>query len=65
MGNQRSGDTKSGYVYMVVWGEQVIPMMKMPQIGTVAIFEQKTGVFVTGSIQWSMEHNQFVFTGDK
>lgn len=65
MGNQRTGDTKGGYVYMVVWGEQVIPMMKLPQIGTKALFCNATNRFVEGAIVWSMDGNRFVFLANR
>lgn len=62
MGNQRSDSTKGGYVYMVVWGEQVIPMMRIPTIGKMAFFNNSTGMFVEGRVEWSITGNTFMFT---
>lgn len=59
MGNQGKGTT-TGVVYVIVRGKQIIPMVKIPTIGIVSIFDNETNQFVSGRVEWSMEKGAFV-----
>ena len=61
MDDKRKGTT-SGLVYVVVWGEAVIPMVRIPNIGKIAIYDEKTDSLIEGTIGWSVDKGAFVFT---
>lgn len=60
MQNQGAG-TGGRLVYVVVWDEQVIPLLRIPQLGVTAIYNNTSDEFTEGTIGWDLGNTCFGF----
>lgn len=54
-------DSTGELVYVVIWGNTIVPMIKIPNIGIQSMYDHDTNTFKQGRYVWDLGRNMFRF----